>query len=511
VQEGFDPAPAQPQPTPGPAQPGPIARRLRLALAAGWNLLDQVLSALTNAVLFFLVARSVPVAGVDAFATAFYVFSMLIGVERSLVGQVLSVRFSGVTGRRWRTGVAQGLGCAVGVSVIVSVVMALIALALPPTLRNTLLATALVLPALALQDACRMAFFAQSNARLAALNDLLWAVVQFSAIGVLIGTGTAGAPQLVLAWGGAAAVCCVVALRQLRVVPQPLATVAWFRRHRDMSGFLVGEYLLGAGAFNGGFLVVGALVGTGALAALRGAQVLLGPLGIIPAAVLTFALPELSKRSWLSAAARWKVAVATAGGMTAVSLAYTGGLLLLPHAAGVALFGRTWDGAHSVFLAVALGSTAAGACLGPAVVIYAMGRARATFRLMMVEAPLVFALMIGGAMAGGVRGAAWGLALDQTLLIPLWFLQLRAILRERAPDIDTSPDTSSDTSPDTSADTSPDTSADADLRPHGGTGLYGDTGPDDGLRPIHDSRRALPPTGSLPLAYPAANDGAITP
>jgi len=464
VQEGFDPAPTAPPSTlPGPVadRQGPIARRLRLALSAGWNLVDQVLSALTNAVLFFLVARSVAVEGVDAFATAFYVFSVLIGVERSLVGQVLGVRFSGATGRRWTSGVAQGLGCALGVTVMVSVVTALVGLALPLTLRDTLLATALVLPALVLQDACRMAFFAQSNARLAALNDLLWAVVQFSVIGVLIRTGTAGAPQLVLAWGGAAAVCSVVALVQLGVVPEPLATVVWIRRHRDLSGFLVGEYLLGAGAFNGGFLVVGALVGTGALAALRGAQVLLGPLGIIPAALLSFALPELSKRSWLSASARWKVALATAGGMLAVSLAYTGVLLLLPHAAGVALFGTTWDGAHSVFLAVALGSTSAGACLGPAVVIYAMGRARATFRLMVVEAPLVFALMIGGAMVGGVRGAAWGLAIDQTLLIPLWFLQLRAVLRERPPDAG---------------------------------------------QPRDD-----PPTGSVPLVYPPAGDGAVRP
>ena len=80
---------------------------------------------------------------------------------------------------------------------------------------------------------------------------------------------------------------------------------------------------------------------------------------------------------------------------------------------------------------------------------------------MVVEAPLVFALMIGGAMVGGVRGAAWGLAIDQTLLIPLWFLQLRAVLRERPPDAG---------------------------------------------QPRDD-----PPTGSVPLVYPPAGDGAVRP
>jgi O-antigen/teichoic acid export membrane protein len=429
-----------------PGTGGSTHRLVRLARKAGWNVVDQVLSALTNAVLFFVVARTVDVAGLDAFATAFYVFSLLIGIDRALVGQVFGITFSASSGQPWRDAVSRGLGTALSVTVLAAAVMAGVGFTVEGALGDTLLATAVVLPALVMQDACRMAFFAHSQAKLAAANDALWAVIQFTAIGILIATDRASTPTLVLAWGGAAAVCVLVALVQLRVRPRPLAALDWFRQTRSLSGFLLAEYLLGAGAFNGGFLVVGMIVGEGAVSSLRGAQVLLGPLGILSAALLSFALPELSRRTSMSSSARWRVAAATTGLMTAVSLAYTGALELLPDQAGTALFGDSWVGASSVLLPVALGSTAAGASLGPAVVIYAMGRARATFRLMAVEAPLVFVLMMIGARIDGARGAAWGLALDQTLLVPLWFAQLRSILRhsgESNPDAPSSRDNAS--------------------------------------------------------------------
>jgi O-antigen/teichoic acid export membrane protein len=439
------------------AQPTGLRKYLTLAQRASWNVLDQVLSALTNAVIFFIVARTVSTAESDGFATAFYLFSLLIGIERAVVGQVFGIRFSDATGQKWRSAVARGLGTTLGITLAAAALMIGAGALVGGTRGGTLIATGFVLPGLILQDACRMAFFAQSRAKHAALNDALWAVIQFTAIGVLIRTDHANAPTLVLAWGGAAVVCVGAALVQLGVVPRISATLSWFKEHRDLSGYLLGEYLLGAGAFNGGFLVVGLMVGDGALTSLRGAQVLLGPLGILSSAAITFALPELSRRTWLSRRARWRIALAVAAGMTLASLAYTVVLLLLPDSVGTFLFHDKWTGASAVFLAVAIGSTAAGTSLGPAVVIYAMGLARKTFRIMAIEAPLVFVLMISGARLGGAVGAAWGLALDQSLIIALWFLQLRAILREYpdgvpAPGEEPAPATPSADSPRAAAD-----------------------------------------------------------
>lgn len=429
-----DPAspPAGPPGAPGPRAPSGWGRRLRLLRRAGWNVVDQVLSALTNAALAFVVARSVDAPAFGAFAVSFLVFSLFIGVARGLVGQPLGIRFSGATPQESRAAVAAGTGTVLALTVPAGVALVAGGLLVGGDLGAALWSLGAVLPALVLQDACRMAFFAQGRAALAAANDGLWAAVQFGAVAVLLSAGHDGVAELVIAWGGSAALCAVLGLAQLRVRPRPGAALRWVRDHRDVSGYLVAEYLLGAGAFHGGILGVGALVGVEDIGALRAAQVLIGPLGILASAISTFGLPEISKRRRLSSSTRWRVAAAAGALMLAASGAYTAVLLLVPHDVGVDLLGDTWVGAQDVLLPVALGSTAAGAALGPAVVIYALGHTRATFRLMVLEAPLVLTLLLVGSRLDGARGAAWGLCIDQVVLVPLWFLQLRSILGREA-------------------------------------------------------------------------------
>jgi O-antigen/teichoic acid export membrane protein len=294
--------------------------------------------------------------------------------------------------------------------------------------------TGLVMPLLMLQDAGRLIFFAWSRPKLAAANDALWAAVQFLGIGLLSALTTPTAATLVLVWGGAAGVCVAVALWQLQVRPDLWGARSWLREHRDLSGYLLAEYLLGAGAFQGGILAVGAIIGGGEglaiVGAFKAAQVVLGPLNMLATALQTFALPELSRRDWLTHRQRWRVALAMGGFMASVATVYALVLVVMPETAGRLLFSTSWDGAREVLLPMAIGVTAGMLCQGNALVIYSMGLARRTFRIMAIEAPLVFTLMIGGALTAGAVGAAWGMCLDQVSLVPLWFWTLRGVLRE---------------------------------------------------------------------------------
>ena len=159
---------------------------IRLLRNASWNLVDQVLSALTNIVLAIVVARSVSAAGFGAFASAFVVFGISIAVTKSIVGQPLQMRFSDATPDQRHDANVAALGCALALGLAAGLLVAVTALAVSGSVGSALLALAIVLPGLLVQDSCRMAAFALGRPSLAALMDAVWAIVQFGLIAVLV-------------------------------------------------------------------------------------------------------------------------------------------------------------------------------------------------------------------------------------------------------------------------------------------------------------------------------------
>jgi O-antigen/teichoic acid export membrane protein len=402
---------------------------IRLLRNASWNLVDQVLSALTNIVLSIVVARSVTAAGFGAFASAFVVFGISIAVTKSVVGQPLQMRFSDADPDQRREANAAALGCALAMGLAAGLLVAVAAFVVSGSVGSALLALAIVLPGLLVQDSCRMAAFARGRPSLAALIDAVWALVQFGLIAVLHLAGYETVFVLVLAWGGAATVSAVLGLIALNASPQLRAATGWVRRHRDLIRYLLPEYFLGLGAMQFGILLVGVIATASAVGSLRAAQVLLGPLGVLGSAVFQFSVPEVARRQDRSARDRWRFAVAIGGGLGLVTVGYVALLLVMPGAFGTALFGDSWAGAATVLLAMGCSSVASSLANGPAGVLYGMGQARATFRINLTKGPvLVGALLIGTLLAGAV-GAGWAFALVEALILPAWVLTLRHSLR----------------------------------------------------------------------------------
>lgn len=405
--------------------------RGRTARRASWNLIDQGLSAATNAVLTFIVAHATSKDEFGSFAVAFMVFSILIGVQRALVGQPMSIRHSGDGPRAMRRATAEGLGTVVAVMVPAGVIIVAVGISLGGYTGAALAAVGIMMPGLILQDTCRLIFFAQLRPQYAALNDALWAVFQFAAVGAVIALGWTSATSMILAWGLSALLCAGIGIYQLGVPPRVRGAVRWIRNTWSLAGYLLAEYLLGTGAYQGGVIAVGPIIGGESLGYLRAAQVLIGPLGIISMATISFLLPEVSKRGDLTHSKRWRLALAVSAVMTVISLAYTLVMVLLPDGVGELLVGDKWAGTQSVLLATCIGSTAAAATLGPAINIYAMGLANKTFVLHCFEAPLMIASLFIGATQWGAVGAAWGIAVDQLIMIPVWYGTFARILAKQ--------------------------------------------------------------------------------
>jgi O-antigen/teichoic acid export membrane protein len=361
---------------------------------------------------------------------AFLLFSLCIAIERALVGQVLSIRYASADEDRIRRAAARGMGTILLFGLGSGAVVGAAGLVLGGDLRGPLLAVGITMAALLLQDTCRMIFFAQSRSHLAALNDGVWAVVQFSSMGVALALGRTDPGLLTFLWGASSAVCVVLAMVQLRAVPDPRAAPGWIREHRDLLGYLLPETLVTSGGDKAAYLMVGGILSAAAVGAVNAARQLLNPLLIISQAAASFAMPEISRRSQLSEKARWQAGVGLGAVVGAASLVYVGLVLLVPDAVGVQLFGATWKQARQVLLPMGLFSAAAGMCLGPFVVIAAMGHARRTFRVTVLQTVLMLILMPLGAVLGDVTGATWGLFIGKVIELPFWLRALRTASAE---------------------------------------------------------------------------------
>ena len=412
---------------------------------AAWNLLDQVVVSLTNAVLTFLVARSVDETTFGGFSVAFTVFAVLIGVSRAVATSPLPVRFSSAGPAAFRAASASALGTAFALGVAGGAVCVGIGLLLGGTGGQAVLALGMVLPGLLVQDAWRQAFFADGRPAAAALNSVTWTVVQFAAVAVLLRAGLGQVLPLVLAWGGAALVAALLGIAQGRSVPRPDRTRRWLRDHRDLTGYVVAEFGAQQGAMQATLLLIGTLGSLAAIGAVRGSLVVLGMTSVLAMAAVSFTIPEISRRRASFDERRWMLAALALSTVVAgVGVAWGLVFLLAPDVVGRTLLGETWDGVRAVLVPAVIGQALLAAGLGPATMLRAMDRASVTFWRHAAMSPLILAGGVGGVLLDGARGALWGFALAYAVGQPLWWFLLRrearafvartAAARDDAPD-----------------------------------------------------------------------------
>lgn len=391
-----------------------------LAKRAGWNIVDQALSALGNMLLMVVVARSVDADAFGAFAIGFLVYGVSVAVGKAVVGQPLTILHSADSPRDFRSAVAKGLGVTIWLGIAFGLLCALVALLLSGSLRYVLLAVAVCLPLLMVQDNQRMAFFAKGRSDHATLIDFVKVVAQFGLLFALLAAGVEEVGLLTLSWGVAAVISSLVGMWLLGCAPQLRGCWAWVARQRKLTKYLLAEYSLGLGAAQLGSMLVPVLGTARDAGAIRGGQTLLGPLNVLWTAALAFAVPEISRRRRMSPQMRIKAMALVSGAMTFTAVCYVTLLWLLPDAIGVELFGDTWAGAQTVLVALGINSIASALGSGPGAMMLGMGLAKKTYRLNLVKAPILLGLLVPGTMLYGATGAAWAMAISEAVLLPFW-------------------------------------------------------------------------------------------
>jgi O-antigen/teichoic acid export membrane protein len=405
-----------------------------------WTFADQALSSLTNAALAIVVARSVSDDDFGAFAIALATFSFVVGLVRAFVGDPFVVRFSAANEQERRRGTAHASGAALTLGVLASLVCLIAAAIVAGVLGSALIALAVALPGLMLQDTWRHMFFAAGRPKAATINDLVWTVLQFGLLGLLLTQGRESVFLITLAWGVSAVVAAFVGYLQTGVRPSVSATWSWLQETKDIGVQLGLGFTINMGSINLVTYAIGGVVGLAAAGALRASQTVLGPLNLLFAGFNAFVLPLLS-RAAVAGDRLMRTALLGSSALTAVASVWVTILVLLPADIGRALLGDSWAGADRVMLPAGLVLLAGALVLGASNSLVALSRADLMLRVTGLQAPLMLILGIGGAWLDGVVLAAYGLATAQMIGTAFcWFLFVKADADPRrwsGPEVDT--------------------------------------------------------------------------
>jgi O-antigen/teichoic acid export membrane protein len=191
-----------------------------------------------------------------------------------------------------------------------------------------------------------------------------------------------------------------------------------------MTRFLLFEQVLTQGAYQGSLMLIGGVGSLSAVAALRGAQVALGPVAALSTSAMAFAVPELARRSWLTAAQRLRIALVAGTALAVLGVLWGVVVLLLPDRIGEQFLGDSWSGVRTVLLASLVGQVASLFTSGASYVVYSRGATAAAFVVNATVAVLLVVLGLTGLVLGGAVGAAWGFTVAFVAVVPLWFRAL---------------------------------------------------------------------------------------
>jgi hypothetical protein len=420
--------------------PGPESVRTRVgagirpgfrsARRLGWGFADQALSSLTNFALGILVARSVSTVDLGAFGLALVTYWSALAIGRAIASQPLVIRYTGVPLATWREGTAAATGIMVLVGLAVGIVAVTVGLLAGGALGSAFFALGLFLPGLLLQDCWRYSFLAAGRGRSAFLNDLVWAVTLFPALGLVISSGRVGILWPMLAWGGAATLAAIVGVAQARLMPNPSRAGWWLRSQRDLAARYAGEAVMGMGAQQVGSYLVATIAGLVVIGTLRAGDLLLSPLNVIFQGISLIGVPEGVRALATSTGRFVRFTFALGGGLAAIVLAWGLTLYFLPDEIGQSVLRDAWGPARSVVvplaLAVALAALSTGAIIG----LRVLAAAQRSLQVTIISS--IDALVAGviGVIVAGAQGVAWAGVIVSMFNTVLWWWQFREALAD---------------------------------------------------------------------------------
>jgi O-antigen/teichoic acid export membrane protein len=387
------------------------------------SVIDQGLSTATNFLLTLLAAKLLGTRDFGAFSVAYLVAVAIVGSARAGVGSPALVLQRHAT----RDHAAGPLGSALTAGLVSGAVVALAALPCSPHVRPVMLALAVVLPGILVQDTGRLVAFAELLPARALVLDVIWAVAMVAGIAGAAALHIRETPAtLVLIWGGAGTLSALWSLwTHGRRVPRP--TITWLRHSWHFAWRYFVVFATTLGAFQVSALLLGVVSGVAAVGAVQAVQVLFGPLQNLATGLMNAFVPETTEDTPLRELRGRVMACSVA--LTGIALAIMAVGLVVPRELGEAFLGDSWDHARSLLVPAGLGAAMFGVCSGPVIGLRA---ARAVHETLVVGVQIsTFQVVVPvlGAVLADQRGFMWALVGTWIAGAVLWLRCYRSIER----------------------------------------------------------------------------------
>jgi hypothetical protein len=401
----------------------PHNRRRALALA------DQGASSLSNVVAIVLVARAFdsPVA-LGAFSLALLAYQWVVCGQRALLGEPLLSLYAHEGPRTRQRLLADLYGAALSLGTLCSLVLWGGAVWLGGLSGSALLALALVLPLLMLQDCLRYVFIVDRPGAALAI-DTVWLV----AAAVVMPLAPAGAPVawFVLAWGlagGVGAVIGIVMAGEWSGWPHPWR---WLTVHRSTSLPYLGEFVTGRSASHLTFVSLGGIAGLGALGAVQAVITYFGLLNTLQNGLYLAVVPEGVRARGEPAKLR-RLMLVVVSGLVGLAVLWTVLGVAVPDSWGRVLLNGTWDDAEKLILPMSLAMVTGAMLLGGFLGVRSLGQAARSLKTRLHSTVWEFVCPVVGALLGGAGGFVLGLAAGRGLAALIWWRSFHQALRTTA-------------------------------------------------------------------------------
>jgi hypothetical protein len=393
-------------------------RWVTLRDAGAVNILDVASTAISNYLLTILVARSSSAREFGLFGLVYFAYLFARSMQRAVAGNVLVIERPGQAWRSWvaasgRTAFATGVLFAAGATAICVVGDA------PPAAY----VVAAAMPLLTVQEFTRQVALTARRPLVLLLNDGGWLAVQAVATVALLLLGYEDQPGLFAAvWAAAAVPGVIVTWRRLRCGNVFAGSVTrWLRTHAPAVRALVADSTATMGTQQVAVLALGALGSATYVAAVRGGQTLLGPIGVVQAALLENTTAHIAS---VGRPGRGRAVGATLG-LTITTCALGGVLALVPDTVGREIMGASWRPIQEVLAPLWLAVFFVSVATGAQAIVRGSGRLRTGARISVVTGVATLPAYAFAAVTGLLAETFWVLAILNAGAAAWWWWEAR--------------------------------------------------------------------------------------